>query len=101
MLAFIATFAVIAAAVTIFAVVGLLLFLVKLVFKVALFPIKLAGGLILGTLGVIAAVVVGIVALPLLAVLVPVIAVVAAVGCVVAAIAAVCWLGVQTLAWIF
>ena len=101
MLAFIATFAVIAAAVTIFAVFGLLLFLVKLVFKVALVPIKLAGGLILGVLGLIAAIAFGVVALPLLALLVPVLAVVAAIGCVVAVVAGICWVGFHTLAWIF
>jgi hypothetical protein len=100
-LEFIATFAVIAVAMTIFAVFGLLLFLVKLVLKVALFPIKLAGGLILGVLGVIAAIALGIVALPLLALLIPVLAVVAAVGCVVAVVAGICWVGFHTLAWIF
>jgi hypothetical protein len=100
-LEFIATFALIAAATAVFAGFALVLFLVKLVFKVALIPIKLAGGLILGILGVVAAVVLAVVALPLLAVLVPIAAVVAIVGCVVAAIGAVCWLGFHTLAWIF
>ncbi len=48
------------------------LLLVKLVFKIVLFPIKLAGGLIFGVLGVIGAIVLAVVALPLLAVLIPV-----------------------------
>ena len=101
MLGFIALFALVAAATMVFAGFALLLFVVKLVFKIALFPIQLAGGLILGVLGVIAAVVLAVVALPLLAVLVPIVAAVAVVGCVVAAIGAVCWLGFHTLAWIF
>ena len=100
-LGFIALLALMAGAMTVFAAVAVVLFLVKLVFKIALFPIKLAGGLIFGVLGVIAAIVLAVVALPLLAVLIPVLAVVAIVGCVLAAIAGVCWLGFHTLAWIF
>ena len=97
----IALFALVAGAVAIFGAIGLVLFLVKLVFKIVLLPIKLASGLILGVLGIIAAVALGLIALPILAVLVPVLAVVAAVGCVVAVIAAIGWVGFHTLAWIF
>jgi hypothetical protein len=97
----IALFALVAGAITIFCAIGLVLFLVKLVFKIVLIPIKLAGGLVLGILGVIAAIVLGLIALPILAVLVPLFAVVAVVGCVLAVIAAIGWLGFHTLAWIF
>ena len=101
MFGFIALLALMAGAMTICAAIAVVVLLVKLVFKVALFPIKLAGGLIFGVLGVIGAILFAVVALPLLAVLVPVLAVVAIVGGVLAAIAGVCWLGFHTLAWIF
>jgi hypothetical protein len=100
-LGFIALLALMAGAMTVFAAAAVVLFVVKLVFKIALFPIKLAGGLVFGILGVIGAILLAVLALPLLAVLVPVLAVVTIVCCVVAAIAGVCWLGFHTLAWIF
>ena len=101
MLGLIALAALITGAAVIAMTVGLVLLALKLVFKIVLFPFKLAGGLLFGVLGVIGAILLAVVALPLLAVLVPVIAVVAVVGCLFAAVAAVCWLGFQTLAWIF
>jgi len=101
MFGLIALFAMMAGAVTLFAALAVVLFAIKLVFRIALFPIKLAGGLVFGVVGLIAAVVVGVVAVPLLAVLVPVLAAVALVGTVLAMVAGVCWLGFHTLAWIF
>src|SRR5688572_8047463 len=50
----IALFALVAGAVALFGAIGLVLCLVKLVFHIVLIPIKLASGLILGTLGIIA-----------------------------------------------
>jgi hypothetical protein len=101
MFGLIALFALMAGGVALFAAFAIVLLVIKLVFKIALFPIKLAGGLIFGVLGLIAAVVVAVVALPLLAVLVPVLAAVAVVGTVLATVAGICWLGFHTLAWIF
>ncbi len=67
MLGFIALFALVAGAMTVFAAIAVVSLVVKLVFKIVLFPFKLAGGLVFGVLGVIGAIVLAVVALPLLA----------------------------------
>jgi hypothetical protein len=97
----IALFTLLAGAATVLVAMAVVVGLVKLMWKIVLFPFKLAGGLLLGVLGVVGALVLGVLGVALFAALVPVAAVVGVLGFVVALIAAIGWLGFHTLAWIF
>ena len=72
-------------------------FLLKMVFKIAFFPIKLVGGLILAVLGLLFAIPILVVVVPVAVIALPLILICS----IVFALCAVCWVAFHALAWIF
>ena len=84
------------AAIVAFAIIAIG-WVLKMVFKIALFPIKLVAGLFLGVLGLVVALPLLVVGLPLLILAIPVFVV----GALIFACCVLCWLAFQALAFIF
>ena len=72
-------------------------FVLKMVFKIAFFPIKVVGGLILAVLGLLFVVPLLVIIVPVAVLALPVILVCS----ILFALGAVCWLAFHAVAWIF
>ena len=75
--------------------------LLKLLFKIAVIPLKLAGGLLVGALALFVLIPLTLFAVPVAVLAIPALVVVAVICSVLCVLAAMMWLGFHTLAWIF
>ena len=75
--------------------------LLKLLFKIAVIPLKLAGGLLVGALALFVLIPLTLFAVPVAVLAIPALVVVAGIGAVLWVLAAMMCLGVHTLAGIF